>query len=151
VIRQSSKPDGWQPCQQGEIGRLVRRLKVARRRKRLLQVAGPAAAAVILVVAVVYLTSARPATAGPITCRQARAAMAERLEDRLTPEMTARVDQHLRDCPSCRRRYEALGGRVQVPRDAAGGGFPIASLDPVRNRIRRRALLARGGKGSSRP
>jgi predicted anti-sigma-YlaC factor YlaD len=48
---------------------------------------------------------------GPVDCVVAREALSARLDGEREPVPSARVDEHLRDCPECTSWYDAVSGR----------------------------------------
>lgn len=107
---QSNSNDGWQPCTQGELIGLVDDLK-RRQRNRVLARAGAASVAAMLVVAVAVGVWFSPAANsgqdfGGLTCREVVAHFDDYYAKRLDPDLAARIQLHLANCPQCGAQYQ---------------------------------------------
>ena len=60
---------------------------------------------------------------GPVDCVVAREALSARLDGEREPVPSARVDEHLRDCPDCATWYDKAGSLALQLRDLANTGL----------------------------
>lgn len=60
---------------------------------------------------------------GPVDCVVAREALSARLDGEREPVPSARVDEHLRDCPDCATWYDRAGQQALYLRDLANTGL----------------------------
>ncbi|NOX53946.1 MAG: hypothetical protein GXP27_05800 [Planctomycetes bacterium] len=130
---------GWEPCPKGEIGRMLEVIQRNRRRAALVQTAVAVAGAVLIAAVIVRsVPTHRAATrSGEMTCAEVLAYAPAYLSGRLDPQLRAKVEDHLRKCPGCRKKVEQMKGTRTSQRRGA------------RQRTKRRAIvtprLARNG------
>ena len=106
-------PDDWQPASGGEVVRLTRRLKGRKSRRQFLTAGGGVVGGLLAAVGgwAVYRMSTceREYEHGGITCSVALA-RADELRAGTLPEAERRqVMDHVRACPACKPRFEAMG------------------------------------------
>ncbi len=77
---------------------------------------------------------------GPVDCVVAREALSARLDGEREPVPSARVDEHLRDCPDCAAWYDKADIQAQQLRDLANTGL----IGAVSGRPNRRATALAG-------
>lgn len=78
----------------------------------------------------------RNSETGPCGCRQFLGRYSEYRDGRLSPEDTADLDDHLTECPDCRRYRDVLDRAVETLR-----GLPVPGLsDDFRPRLQHRLL-----------
>ncbi len=104
--------DAWVPCQAGDIGRVVRKLKSQKTRHAVSQAAMGVVACGLLVASGLYalprLATQTPGDFGGIACHEVVSAADEYLAGTLSAAMAARIDTHLLSCAKCTRYIEGL-------------------------------------------
>jgi len=119
--------NGWDVCQPGEVGAVVRRLKSRRRTARLQAVGSMAALMIGIGFLGYYLTTVSPAVdqyyAG-ISCTEMTQLASRYVSGQLDAEKMQQIRDHLARCRRCHERYEAM----QTPDKPA----PRTSIDNSR-------------------
>lgn len=119
--------DDWQPCQPGTLQRLADQQRRTQRIATAKRIAIPAATMVLLIA--VGLTTLRQgqsqrAPHGGISCGEVAANLNAYAENRVDAALAEKIAEHMRDCPRCRHKLEAM----QAANTARIGN---RSLDPV--------------------
>ncbi len=69
-------------------------------------------------------------------------------DEELSPDDTARLEEHLRSCVVCRREYQAfeqaVGAAASLPKEVAPPGFVAGVVKRVHKRSRGRFFARRG-------
>jgi hypothetical protein len=132
----SRDSDSWDACPEGELERMVDRLRSQRRNFAVNRVAVAAAVLVsvvmvaILVGPLVQELPERPTdpareAAQPISCGEVRKLLPAYARHKLDADLTARVERHLAHCRECRRRLST------IPTDTAQNGREVFEGRPV--------------------
>jgi len=131
VSDQTTNTNDWQPCPSGQITGMVQRLQAERPSSTIRRMAVPATAVLLLVIAGVYFSQSRPGgmlfKPGGLTCDEIRQHLPAYAKGQVSAELSKQLDEHLADCPECRKMHEKMGGRVAAPRLLArvtSGGDP---------------------------
>ena len=123
--------DDWQPCVSGQITGMVQRLRAKQRASAMRRMAVPATVVLLLVVAGFYFGQSWPGgmffKPGGLSCDEVHEYLPAYAKGQVSPERARQLEEHLADCPECRKMHEKMGGRVAVPMmqaRASGGGEP---------------------------
>ena len=126
--------DLWEECPAGLVAKMAGELRARRLRARL----RPAlvAVAVLLVLGGAWgLQTFTGSAKNPLNCAQTMPLMADYHDGALGPQVTARVAEHLANCPACRKHYQD-----QFPGDAR---LDEVHDELVGGQVRARLLAAR--------
>ena len=112
--------DDWQPCVSGQITGMVQRLRAKQRASAIRRMAVPATAVLLLVLAGFYYNGqSRPGgmffKPGGLSCDEVHEYLPAYAKGQVSPERARQLEEHLADCPECRKMHEKMGGRVAVP------------------------------------
>lgn len=126
--------DSWDDCPAGLVAKLAGELRAKRLRARLRPAL--AAVAILLVFGLAWgFHTYTGAAANPLNCAQTVPLMADYRDGALGSKLTARVEEHLANCPSCREHFQE-----QFPGDARRGEVHD---ELVSDRVRSRLLAVR--------
>jgi hypothetical protein len=116
---QSTNTNDWQPCASGQITGMVQRLQAEQRSSTIRRMVGPVAAVLLLVAAGVYLHQSQPGGLlfhpGGLSCQDVHGHLPSYAKQQLSPELSEQIEEHLADCPECRKAQEMMGGRAAGP------------------------------------
>ena len=129
---QSNSSDEWQPCPSGQITGMVQRLQAAQRSRAVRRAIVPAAGVLLFVAAGFYFSQSQPGgmlfLPGGLSCGEVQKHLSADPKPPVSPEFSKRLEEHLADCPECRKKmHEKMGGRVEEPSlqaRATGEGEP---------------------------
>lgn len=106
-------PDDWHPAAAGEVASLSRRLKARQTRRRFLKASGGVVGGLLAAVggwaAFRATTGARECEYGGITCSVAIARADAAKAGTLAEAERTQLMEHVRACPVCKPRFEAMG------------------------------------------
>jgi len=101
----------WDPVTPGSLNGLASRIRSRRRRKKVARVVVPLAAVLLVGSLLPFLadpsTESQPHSDG-IACREVRSNLDSFMAEDLDQGRMAAMKTHLKECPQCRRRMEAL-------------------------------------------
>ncbi|HEV3343745.1 MAG TPA: zf-HC2 domain-containing protein [Pirellulales bacterium] len=115
MAQESQTDRDWTACPTGTLQGLAGRLRARRRRTVALRAAGVAAAAVAILFAVRFAPKRHAADDyfhGGLYCSQVRPVLPDYRAGRLQGELLSQVEQHLAECPPCRRVLDGLKGQA---------------------------------------
>lgn len=126
----------WTPCPEGTLQGMVGRLR-ARRRRTIAVRAACAAGVVAAILLAAGFVSTRHASDdylhGGLYCSQVRPALPDYRAGKLHGEFLSQVEQHLAECPPCRRALNALNGEsASAPHGHFRGHLALAQSDWLR-------------------
>lgn len=127
----------WQPCPEGELGRMTVRL----RRERHFRVVRRASTAAVVLLAAVGATTwyaippdepvQKPLPVTPVTrisCQEVHDEIPALLAGQLPAERAAALRLHLKRCPPCQHYAEKLMAEQQISRDEVFGPFEVVDV-----------------------
>ena len=116
---QTYSSDEWQPCPSGQITGMVQRLQAARRSRAVRRAIVPAAGVLLFAAAGFYFSQSQPGgmffQPGGLSCDEVQRHLPAYAKGKVSPELSRQLEEHLADCPECRKMHEKMGGRVAVP------------------------------------
>ena len=138
-----NKSDSWEPCPQGELSRLARRLDQTSRRRQFRQLTSTAAvSALVTAAAVMYwgvvINGGEPRFGG-IHCAECQAhaeAYRDWLVDQIPmedPQLADNMAAHLAECPRCGPHFESmypgvLTSGIELPRPLQTHLIPMLAM-----------------------
>lgn len=128
--------DRWQPCQTGELQRVVQQQKSRRRNTARLKVGG----ASVALFALIAVGSVILNQVGGMSCTEAQANMLDYISGKADEKLASRLKAHLDECPHCAKQYKRMTEPVS---DAVQSGrFSIVSSEHDRAIIKDRLVTA---------
>ena len=116
---QPTNSNDWQPCASGQIGGMVQRLRRLRRADAIRRMAVPTTAVLLLAVAVFYFGQSRPGGMwfhpGGLTCGEVQEYLPAYARQQVSPELAGQLEEHLANCPECKKMYDTMGSRELAP------------------------------------
>ena len=116
---QPTNSNDWQPCASGQIGGMVQRLRTLRRADAIRRMAVPTTAVLLLAVAVFYFSQSRPGGVlfhpGGLTCGEVQEYLPAYARQQVSPELAGQLEEHLANCPECKKMYDTMGSRELAP------------------------------------
>lgn len=110
----AAEDKSWQPCPQGELSRLGRRLARHRQRRVLLKKAGYVGAAAVVVATGAFIFVPRSANPdkpplASVSCKSVWENRQAFAAGTLDPNLREQIVYHLEHCGKCERKYRDLG------------------------------------------
>jgi hypothetical protein len=129
-------PNDWNDCPPGEIAGLVNSLKQQRRRETLQQAAGVTTVIVLLAFVASsllpgFFRGQTPVQA--IACQKVLQLAPQYVAQQLGGDVTAQIDQHLKDCKRCRDHIHADYPKFPLPAGAATNCITLTGPMAVAN------------------
>ena len=122
-MKSTNNETQWQPCQPGQIRRLVAKRRNQRRLAFAAQLAAGALVGMLLGVAVLGMpdlvgTAPPESDFGGITCSQVRAHAEDFLLGKLDDDAAQRIRVHLKQCPHCAKQIEQMIHKGRFPKNS---------------------------------
>ncbi|QDU97904.1 zf-HC2 domain-containing protein [Lignipirellula cremea] len=101
--------DSWEPCPSGELTGMVQRAQSVRRKSQTTSFTIVGVLVLTSCLSLLYLQFSTPsANAAGLACFEVQPLLGEYHQQKLTPAMSQRIDEHLAFCAHCREQLEAI-------------------------------------------